>query len=274
MRFTKMQACGNDFICLNGLERKQILSEDDVRKLCDRHFGIGADGVILIGYSESADFSMKIWNADGSEAQMCGNGIRCLGKFVYDRGYARRKRFKVMTDAGIHTLQITEGADYSAEEITVEMAVPSLKGVPADKRKLKLIEEKLGKNQNEELFTVSFGNPHCVLLANGAEELNISHIGPMIEKSGAFPNGINVELVTVISGDEISVKVWERGVGETLSCGTGACASAFAVMYAGKCGREITVKMAGGPLKIEQKPENNRIYLTGGASFICEGTAF
>lgn len=267
--FTKMQATGNDFILLNYIEEKlqysfKLLSEF----LCNRHFGVGADGIIIIEKSNFADFKMRIFNKDGSEAEMCGNGIRCFAKYVYEKGLIHKEKFIIETLAGLKNIEvITEGK--TVVEVNVDMGKPEF-----DFEKIPVISL-LNKNIEKiiidqyEVYPVSLGNPHSVCFVNDVDKIDINEIGPKIENYKNFPNKTNVEFVQIINEDLIKVRVWERGVGETLACGTGACAASVISNKYKSTNNEIIVDLKGGKLKT--KIENNQIQLIGTADFVFEG---
>ncbi len=262
MRFAKMQGLGNDYVyldCMSG-------TPDDLPrlavKLSDRHFGVGGDGLICVCPSEKADFRMRIFNADGSEGEMCGNGIRCVGKFVYDRGLTDRETVTVETLAGVKTLWLSV-EDGRVRAAKVDMGRPGI-GTP---RELRV------KGRGYEVTPVSMGNPHIVLFVNDVKEINLTDIGPCFEHHPAFPGRVNTEFVRVMSPRELEMRVWERGSGETLACGTGACAALVAAAAAGKTLREAVVHLRGGDLRIEWQREQDggRVYMTGPAVTVFEG---
>lgn len=260
MRFTKMQGLGNDYIYLDCTQHTpEGLSELAV-KVSDRHFGIGSDGLICICPSDQGDFRMRMFNADGSEGEMCGNGIRCVGKFVYDKGLTKKKTVCIETLAGIKTLHLTiEGNQVT--EVTVDMGLPEYQGV----QKLEI----LGKAYEVQL--VSMGNPHAVTFQTGIDELNLAEIGPYFEKHPSFPNRINTEFVEVQDATHLKMRVWERGSGETLACGTGACATLVAAVMTGKAERDATVRLLGGDLRIRWEQKDGHVYMTGPAVTVFEG---
>jgi len=260
MMFTKMQGLGNDFIMVDcfDIDMECVLDIGDrktVQKLCDRHFGIGADGVILILPSDNSDFRMRIFNPDGSEAEMCGNGIRCFAKFVYDLGITKEKTFTVETLAGIIKPRIVE------KGIMVDMGEPKVGDIGFN----------LTANEKTYQITeVSMGNPHAVIFVDNAEDYPVSDEGAAIETNKRFPNKTNVEFVEVVNDSEIIMRVWERGAGITLACGTGACASVVAGALNKKTGRNVTVHLLGGDLDIEWAADNH-VYMTGPAEFVFDG---
>ncbi|MFA6808027.1 MAG: diaminopimelate epimerase [Eubacteriales bacterium] len=273
MEFVKMHGLGNDFICLDHF---LFSPKSNYAKLaveyCNRQLGIGGDGLIVMLPSEIADAKMRIFNSDGSEAEMCGNGIRCFAKYVYDVGYIRNSRVTVETLAGVLTLEmeITEGL---VESIKVDMGEPCVKpsnipvlagGDMAVKQSIEVLGRKL-------VFTaVSMGNPHCIIFGKEFSEDEFFKLGPVIEKHDLFPKKTNVEFVVVNNLDDITMKVWERGVGPTLACGTGACATVVAAVLEGRTNRDVLVHLPGGDLKINWN-EDNHVYMTGPAAYVFKG---
>jgi diaminopimelate epimerase len=273
MRFTKMQGCGNDYVYVD-LFREKLTG--DVSKLAvkiaDRHFGVGGDGLILIGPSERADARMRMFNADGSEAEMCGNGLRCVAKYVYDHGIARKDRLNIETGRGILTVEL-EVQGGKAQRVRVDMGEPILlaekiptllQGDPPTEAEL-LVEG--------EAFTftcVSMGNPHAVAFVDEITDRLVHQIGPRVESHEAFPRRTNVEFVRVNSRTDAHMRVWERGSGETLACGTGACAVAVAGVLTGRFDRKVTLHLLGGDLEIEWAADNH-VYKTGPAVEVFSG---
>lgn len=271
--FVKMHGCGNDYIYFDCFEEAFPNPEEVSRKLSRYHFGIGGDGVILIEPSEKADGRMRIFNQDGSEGKMCGNGIRCVGKYLYDSGRVRKETMKIETLSGIRTLQIqTENG--KATWITVDMgpAIFAAKEIPVDLGKEEVIEHPIHMGEDEWKITcVSMGNPHCVVFCQNPESLDLPKIGPGFEKNPIFPEGVNTEFIRVEDSHTLTMRVWERGSGETMACGTGACASAVAAIRCGFCemNEEITVHLRGGDLKIRW--DGNRVWMTGPAETVFTG---
>ncbi len=259
MRFTKMQGLGNDYLYVYGEVPENI--SDISRKLSDRHFGPGSDGMIYISPSSVADFRMRIFNADGSEAKMCGNGIRCVGKYVYDKGYTDKTRLTVDTLSGIKILELFVIAG-KVKRVTVDMGMADVS------------EEYRMSVQNDDVVCtpVSVGNPHAVIFVDDAENAPVTVKGPAIEHHESFPGGVNVEFVEVLSADSIRMRVWERGSGVTMACGTGACASVAAAVKRGLCDydRPVSVHLDGGVLDISVS-RNNRLTMTGPAETVFEG---
>lgn len=259
MHFTKMHGLGNDYLYVYGEVPEDIAALST--RLSERHFGAGSDGMIYISPSEVADFRMRIFNADGSEARMCGNGIRCVGKYVYDKGYTDKQRLTVETLSGIKTLEL--GVSFGkVKSVTVDMG----RAVPSEELTLTVGEEKVT------VIPVSVGNPHAVLFLETMETAPLTTLGPALERHEAFPDGVNVEFVQVLGREELRMRVWERGSGVTMACGTGACASAAAAVQKGLCeaGKPISVRLDGGTLKITVATDGC-VIMTGPAEFVYEG---
>lgn len=272
MKFTKMHGLGNDYIYINCFEEAIENPEELSIKMSDRHFGIGSDGIILIMPSDIADFKMRIINSDGSEAQMCGNGIRCVGKFVFDNNLTDKDVITVETLAGIKILHLTV-EDNKVSFVRVDMGEPILesKKVPVTSDKDKFISEKVevdGKDYN--ITCVSMGNPHAILYVNNLNDLKLEEIGPKFENHKLFPQRINTEFVKVIDRNTLQMRVWERGAGETLACGTGASAVLVSSVLNELSNRKATIKLLGGDLTIEWA-EDNHVYMTGPATKVFEG---
>jgi diaminopimelate epimerase len=274
MKFTKMHGAGNDYVYLNGFEEQPDDPAALARRVSDRHFGIGSDGLILILPSEQADLRMRMFNADGSEAEMCGNGIRCVAKYAFDHGLVDRREINVETGAGIHTLQLFPGADGKIARVRVNMGIPTLTRSeipmtgPADEAALNLRLEAGAKVFDA--TCVSMGNPHCVIFVDEVAEFPLELYGPLIEHHPWFPNRINVEFVQVLSPTEVIQRTWERGAGETLACGTGASAVCVAGVLTGRTERNILNHLRGGDLELEWS-EAGPIYKTGPAVEVFSG---
>jgi diaminopimelate epimerase len=274
MKFTKMHGAGNDYIYVNGFsENINNISEETIKKLSDRHVGIGSDGLVLILPSESCDFRMRMFNSDGTEAEMCGNASRCVGKYVYDKGLTKKETISLETKAGIKILEfsIEQG---KVKTIRVDMGEPILKAseIPAISTKEQIISEHLDVDgEIEKITCVSMGNPHAIIFKKNIENLDIQTIGSKIETHPMFPRRTNVEFVEVLSENLLKMRVWERGAGETLACGTGACASLVAAVVNGVCNRKATIQLLGGDLEIEWNATDNHVYMTGDATFVFEG---
>lgn len=273
MKFTKMHGCGNDYVYVNCF-KEQV---DDPSKLAvqvsDRHFGIGSDGLILICPSEQADFRMRMFNADGSEGKMCGNGVRCIAKYVYDYGLTDKTRISIETKGGIKylDLQVENG---KVKTVKVDMGEPILntKEIPVEWQKEKMIGEKVKINGREyEMTCVSMGNPHAVVWVDDTASLPLEKIGPIFEKHAMFPERVNTEFVQILNKKEVNMRVWERGSGETLACGTGACATAVACILNGKTEEKVIIHLLGGDLKIEYDKKTNHVFMTGPATIVFDG---
>ena len=259
MKFTKMHGLGNDYLYVYGDVPENI--EDIAVKLSDRHFGAGSDGMIYISRSNVADFRMRIFNADGSEAKMCGNGIRCVGKFVYDKGYTDKKTLKIETLSGIKYLNLSVFGG-KVKSVTVDMGKAEAKSPTT----LTIDGDEVT------LIPVSVGNPHAVIFVDNIEEAPLTTLGPRLEHHPYFPDGVNVEFVEVLGEDKLRMRVWERGSGVTMACGTGACASVMAAISSGYCNydRSISVLLDGGELKIQISPDDT-VMMTGPADTVYDG---
>ncbi|MGH7828668.1 MAG: diaminopimelate epimerase [Candidatus Binatia bacterium] len=267
MPFAKMHGCGNDFVLVDC--RKNEIADPGklAKRLCHRRFGVGADQLLTIHPSKIADFRMEIYNADGGQVEMCGNGIRCFGKYLYDHGLSKKKELEVETLAGIIRPRLI------GDQVEVDMGEPILEGrkIPAnaDGRILDYPLEVDGTGY--QVSCVSMGNPHCVLFLDDVDHLDVEGIGPRFEYHPFFPKRVNTEFVEVLEPREVRMRVWERGAGETWACGTGACAVAVAGALTGRTERKITVHLLGGDLTIDWRG-NNRVYMTGGAEEVFQGT--
>lgn len=274
MKFTKMHGLGNDYVYVNCFKEEVKNPSELSKKISDRHFGIGSDGLILIKPSKVADFEMEMYNADGSRGEMCGNGIRCVAKYVYDRGLTDKTTITVETLAGIKTLELTI-KDGQTRLVRVNMGEPVLTAeqIPVRTDTERMIDQKITAGDQEYAVTcVSMGNPHCVtFLTEDVRTFDLDTTGPLFENHPAFPNRINAEFVNVLDHDTIRMRVWERGSGETLACGTGACASAVASILNGHTGKDVTVKLLGGDLKISWEGEGTPVYMTGPAEIVFDG---
>ena len=275
MKFTKMHGTGHDYIYVNGFEEKLEIPSEAAVKLSDRRFGIGSDGLILILPSDVADCRMEMFNADGSIGKMCGNGIRCVAKYVYDRGLVKKDVLRVETRSGVKTLQLRV-EDGKVASVRVNMGQPEL-----DPEKIPVLFSK-DRMVDEEVYTpsgnvwrvtcVSMGNPHAVIFVDDVEGLNLPAIGPEMEKHAMFPERANIEFAQVTGPHEVQMRVWERGSGETLACGTGACACAVASVLTGKADRDVTVHLRGGDLHVFWDPDTDDVYMEGPAAFVFDGT--
>ena len=273
MKFTKMQGCGNDYVYINCFEEKVEDAPALARKVSDRHFGIGADGLVLIKPSSRDDFTMEMYNADGSQGKMCGNAIRCVGKYVFDHRMTKKRELAVETLAGTKYLSLNVSGD-KVSEVTVLMGVPVF-----EPEKIPVVAE--GKSvvdmpvtvdgRKYRITAVSMGNPHAVIFVEDTKNFPIEKIGPLFERHEMFPERVNTEFVKVLDRENISMRVWERGSGETWACGTGACASAVASVINGYTDGKVTVHMLGGNLHIRYDGEGGQVYMTGPAVAVFRG---
>ncbi len=273
LTFTKMHGCGNDYIYFNCFEDPVEAPEQLAVRLSDRHKGVGGDGVILICPSKIADAKMRMFNLDGSEGKMCGNGIRCVAKYVFDHGIARKKELKIETLSGIKTCTVHE-RNGKAEAITVDMgkAILTPGKIPVNLTGEAVIGRKvLLAWEEREITCVSMGNPHCVIFGGDPDQLELERIGPGFERDPLFPEQVNTEFIQVLDDHTLKMRVWERGSGETMACGTGACASAVAAVLNGYCpkGEDILVHLRGGDLTINYTEE--RVLMTGEAVEVFTG---
>ena len=277
LKFTKMHGCGNDYIYIDGA-RERIPAEQKpelVRRLSDRHFGIGGDGVIFINPSDQADFEMEMYNMDGTRAEMCGNGIRCVAKYVYDKGLTDQTQISVISAGRIKYLDLhVENGRVST--VKVNMGEPILKAceipVLAEDGKGEVIADPIGiEGKAYRMTCVSMGNPHAVVFVEDVQDFPLEQVGPGLEKHPRFPKRVNAEFVKILDEETIEMRVWERGTGETLACGTGACAAAVACSLNGLTKDTVTVKLLGGTLQIQWDKAENRVYMTGPATTVFEG---
>ena len=275
MKFTKMQGCGNDYIYINGT--KEHIDKRDkpelVKKLSDRHFGIGADGVIFINASERADFEMEMYNADGSHAEMCGNGIRCVGKYVFDKGFTDEKDISIESNGKLKFVKLSCSGG-KVNKVRVNMGKPELRAeeIPVISTHDRVVDEEIevgGKKYH--MTCVSMGNPHAVVFMKEITSLNLAETGPYFECNGRFPKRVNTEFVRVIDREHIQMRVWERGTGETLACGTGCCAAVVASILNDLTERKVTVSLPGGEIEVEWNEKNNNVFMTGPAETVYEG---
>lgn len=273
MRFTKMQGLGNDYVYVNCFRENVENPSEMAIKVSDRHFGIGSDGLILIKPSEVADFRMDMYNADGSQAEMCGNGIRCVAKYVYDYGLTDQTEISVETLAGIKYLKL-QIADGKVSRITVNMGQPELvpDKIPVQADGDRVVDEPIVVNGvTYKMTCVSMGNPHCIVFVDDTADFPLEEIGPMFENHERFPKRVNIEFIQILNRNEVNMRVWERGSGETLACGTGACASAVACVLNGLTEDEITLHLLGGDLSVCWDQEENLVYMTGPATVVFDG---
>ena len=273
MKFTKMQGLGNDYVYVNCFKETIENPPEMAKKVSNRNFGIGSDGLIMINPSDVADFEMEMYNADGSRSEMCGNGIRCVGKYVYDYGLTEKEHISVETLAGIKYLDLTV-EDGKVKLVKVDMGSPELvpENIPIVADGNRVIDEPINVNGTEYRMTgVSMGNPHAVAYVEDVKGLDIETIGPAFENHERFPNRVNTEFVKVLDRNTVEMRVWERGSGETMACGTGACAVAVACILNGFTEDKVTVKLLGGDLQIEWDKEADKIYMTGPAEVSFDG---
>ena len=279
MRFTKMQGLGNDYVYVDGFSEKVADPAAVAQKISDRHFGVGADGLILILPSKTADVRMRMFNADGSEAEMCGNGVRCVAKYAFDHQLTKRNPMRVETGRGVLTLalDIVRG---KTEQVTVNMGEPTLDlpGIPVNPAKVssgdREHEHRVGLVQGNdavEAVFVSMGNPHAVIFVDDVEAVELERVGPLLENHPAFPRRMNVHFVQVSGRDEVIVRTWERGSGVTLACGTGACAVAVAGVLTDRTDRRVLAHLSGGDLVLEWQADDNHVYMTGPAAEVFTG---
>lgn len=282
MKFTKMHGCGNDYVYVDCT--KEVIPDIAATavRVSDRHFGIGSDGLILIKSSEVADFEMDMYNADGSRGKMCGNGIRCVAKYVYDHGLTNKTEITVDTQAGIKTLQLTV-CDGKVSKVRVDMGEPvlipqeipvkaSVLGLADDRREAIVAQPFTVANSSYDITCVSMGNPHCItFIDEDVRSFPLEAIGTSFEKHELFPEGVNTEFVNIIDKEHLRMRVWERGSGETLACGTGACAVAVASYLNGFTGRKVDVELMGGHLEIVYDAATNHVFMTGPATEVFSG---
>ena len=266
IEFTKMHGLGNDYIYIDITDKqKNDIKENELPKiarfLSNRHFGIGGDGIILIEKSEIADFKMRIFNSDGTEAEMCGNGIRCFAKYIYENGLTKRENLKIETLAGIKEIKLIKNDKNKIEKIEVNMGIPKIE----EKIRLKIL------NKEFEITNISMGNPHAVIFVDDVEKVDLEKYGPVIENNKYFPNRTNVEFVEILDKNLVKMRVWERGAKETYACGTGACAVVVAGYINNLNKRKVKVLLKGGELEINWKEKTNEIYMTGIATEVFKG---
>ena len=275
MDFVKMHGLGNDFVFIEDKTGQDKDYTVLARAMCNRHTGIGADGLIVIVDSRVADVRMRIINSDGSEAEMCGNGIRCFAKYVSDSGIIEKKRFTVETPAGIMEPEITVGADNKAELITINMGRPSFNRseIPMEGTDGRVLNEDLGVDgENWKITSLLMGVPHTVTYVDDVDSVDIEKIGPLFEKHEAFPKHTNINFAQQMDDRTVKVRTWERGAGATLACGTGSCSVAVASFLNGRTGREVDIQLPLGTLHIEYREEDGNVYMTGPAAVSFTGT--
>ena len=276
IKFTKMHGLGNDYVYIDAINQNIENESSLAQFVSNRHFGIGSDGLILICKSEIADFKMRMFNSDGSEAEMCGNGIRCVGKFVYDKGLTNKTTVKIETLAGIKTL-ILNTKDEKVETARVDMGEPILEAekipVISTEKPVKNLELE-AENKKFKFTCVSMGNPHAITIVENTKEFDVEKYGKVLEIDKAFPKKANIEFAQIIDRQNINMRVWERGAGETLACGTGACATAVACNLNGLTDRKVNIELLGGTLNIEWNETDNHVYMTGPAVTVFDGELY
>ncbi len=275
MKFTKMQGCGNDYVYIDCFKEKVENPKELAIQMSNRNFGVGSDGLILVMPSDVADCKMRMFNSDGSESEMCGNGIRCVGKFVHDKNIAKKDKITVETLAGIKTLEFFKDDKDMVLDVKVNMGEPIFnpKDIPVISDEEVVKNLKLKALDKEFTFTcVSMGNPHAVTFVDDVDNFDVDKYGAILEKHEAFPKRANIEFVEVIDNNHLKMRVFERGSGETFACGTGTCATVVASFLNGKSDREnVFVKLLGGTLNITWNKDDNNVYMTGPARFVFEG---
>jgi len=275
IEFTKMHGCGNDYVYINGFTQ-QIPAQDKptfVRFVSDRHFGIGSDGVIFINPSKEADFEMEMYNADGSRSEMCGNGIRCVAKYVHDCGMTDRTQFSIISGGQIKYMDLTVEEGITTR-IKVDMGEPVLEAklVPVVCESRQAVDETITVlDKAYQMTCVSMGNPHAVVFWEKVDELEIEKLGPFFENHERFPNRTNTEFVEVLDRNHVKMRVWERGTGETLACGTGCCATAVACVLNGKTDRHVVIRVLGGEVTVDWDEKTNHVFMTGPAEYVFTG---
>ena len=273
IKFTKMQGLGNDYVYIDAISQNIERKSELAQFVSNRNFGVGSDGLILIERSTVADFKMTMFNSDGSQAEMCGNGIRCVAKFVYDKKMTDKTTLKIETLAGIKILEL-EAEKGEVKKVRVDMGEPILEAekIPVISTENPVENLVLTAKDKEFKFTcVSMGNPHAITIVEDTEKFDVKKYGEELEVDKAFPRRTNVEFVQIVDKNTIKMRVWERGAGETLACGTGACATAVACNLNGLTDRKVTIELLGGNLEIEWNKENNHVYMTGPATTVFEG---
>ncbi|WP_428941026.1 diaminopimelate epimerase [Fontivita pretiosa] len=286
MKFTKMHGIGNDYVYVNGFEQSVEDPADVARKISDRHYGVGSDGLILILPSDKADVRMRMFNADGSEGEMCGNGIRCVAKYAFEHGLTKNNPMTVETGRGVLKLELVLDPRGKVELVTVNMGQPilDLSSIPVDASRLRRVSQhefelslehpKHAQTSYPALLIASFvsmGNPHLVTYVSDVDGVDLAHLGPIVERHAAFPRRINAHWAQVISPDEVKMRTWERGSGITWACGTGACAVCVAGVLTGRTGRKLLAHLPGGDLHLEWRQSDNNVYMTGPATEVFHG---
>lgn len=275
IEFVKMHGLGNDYVYIDAINQNISNKSELAKKMSDRHFGIGSDGIILICKSDVADFRMQMFNSDGTEAEMCGNGIRCVGKFVYDYGFTNKEDIEVETLAGIKKLKLFV-QNGKVEKVKVDMgeAILEPSKIPVVSEENPVMNLNIDVLDRSFKFTcVSMGNPHAITVVDETvDSFNVEKYGKLVEVNELFPKRTNVEFINIINRDTIKMRVWERGAGETLACGTGACASAVAAFLNNYTGKNVTIELLGGNLEIELNEDDNHVYMTGPATYVFKGS--
>jgi len=274
MRFTKMHGIGNDYVYVDCVERSPADPAALARAISDRHYGVGGDGLILILPSQNADVRMRMFNADGSEGRMCGNGIRCLAKYAYDSGLSRANPMRVETAAGVKTIELQIGPDGKVAGATVDMGEPDFdaKAVPVNMRQARVVDVPIRTSKQAYTMTcLSMGNPHAVIYVDDAAAVPLAEVGPQIETNPIFPDRVNVHFVQVRSPREVVMRTWERGSGATLACGTGASAVCAAGVVTGRTGPKIVAHLPGGDLTLEYRADTRHVFMTGPAVEVFSG---
>lgn len=274
MKFTKMHGCGNDYVYVNCFEETIRDKSKAAEFVSDRHFGVGSDGMICICPSDQGDFRMEMYNSDGSEGAMCGNGVRCIAKYVYDYGLTDKKRIVIETKGGRKELELTvEDGKVARVKVDMEAPVTEAAKIPAIYDDLTEIIDQpvIVDDKSYRITCISMGNPHGVVFVDSVDDLNLEKLGPKFEHHPMFPDRVNTEFVEVVDDHTIKMRVWERGSGETLACGTGACASAYASYLNHKTGSRVLVHLLGGDLEIEYDREKHTIFMTGPATKVFDG---
>ncbi len=274
IRFTKMQGAGNDYVYVNCMDKMIANVNETAKMISDRHFGVGSDGLVLICPSDKADFRMDMYNSDGTQAEMCGNASRCVGKYVHDKGLTDKTVITLETLAGIKTLELILNEKGETEAVRVNMGAPELvpERIPIAADGDRFVDMPVTADGKEWRVTgVSMGNPHAVTFIDDVDGLDIEKIGPVFEHHPLFPNRINTEFANIVDKNTVKMRVWERGAGETLACGTGACAVLAAATLCGYVDGEADLELIGGTLHIKWDKEDNNIYMTGPAEFVFEG---
>ncbi|WP_101689172.1 diaminopimelate epimerase [Dysgonomonas massiliensis] len=276
LKFTKMQGAGNDYIYVNGFSQTIENPSELAIRLSNRNFGIGSDGLVFILPSDTCDFRMQMFNSDGSEAEMCGNASRCVGKWVYDNKLTTKKEISLETKAGIKYISLLQGNEIS-RLVKVDMGEPILEPelIPVNIDANPVLNQPITVDNKEwRVSCVSMGNPHAVLFLDDIYDLQLPIIGPKFETHPLFPKKINTDFIQIIDRSNMNMRVWERGAGETLACGTGACAAAVAAILNGYCDRKVTINLLGGKLEIEWDETNNHVYMTGEAVTVFNGKIY